>query len=185
MTRLTWICHGATAANRGARFPLDEPLEEAAFQETVALAQSLQRSDRAFVSPTLRTRQTAEALGVPFTVSAALAECDYGYWNGQSMAGIQDSDPDGLTAWLATPDEAPHGGESIAMVRARVEEWMETHSGTGGHIIAITHATVIRTAVLAALQAPLSSFWRIDIEPLSLVRMTCNGTRWSLRFGAA
>jgi hypothetical protein len=32
------------------------------------------------------------------------------------------------------------------------------------------------------LQTPISSFWHIDIEPLATVRMTSNGSRWSLRF---
>ncbi|WP_194273707.1 MULTISPECIES: histidine phosphatase family protein [Rhizobium] len=185
MTRLTWICHGATAANRNARFPLDEPLEEAALQETAALGPLLARTDRTFVSPTSRARQTAEALNLPFMASTALAECDYGRWAGETMTGIHESDPDGLATWLSAPEAVPHGGESIAAVQARVERWMEDQSGTGGHTIAITHATVIRTAVLTALRAPLASFWRIDVEPLSLVQMTSNGSRWSLRFGAA
>jgi broad specificity phosphatase PhoE len=52
----------------------------------------------------------------------------------------------------------------------------------GGHTIAVTHPTVIRAAIVTALQTPISSFWHIDIEPLATVRMTSNGSRWSLRF---
>ncbi|MGO8205139.1 histidine phosphatase family protein, partial [Rhizobium ruizarguesonis] len=32
------------------------------------------------------------------------------------------------------------------------------------------------------LPAPLSSFWLSDVEPLSVISMTSNGQRWSLRF---
>jgi broad specificity phosphatase PhoE len=51
MTRLTWICHGSTAANRAGRFPLDEPLEEKAVIEAERFGSKLQRADRMYSSP--------------------------------------------------------------------------------------------------------------------------------------
>ncbi|WP_160011453.1 histidine phosphatase family protein [Rhizobium sp. 18055] len=185
MTRLTLICHGATAANRQARFPLDEPLEDGAMAEAPALAQQLPRASRVFTSPALRARQTADALGLTAEMAPALADCDYGRWAGQSIMALQQSEPDALATWMSDVDAAPHGGETIAALRDRLLPWMQEQSGAGGHAIAISHAALIRVAILIALQAPLSAFWRIDIDPLSTVRMTSNGTRWSLRFDRA
>lgn len=182
MTRLTLICHGATDAVRQARFPLDEALEDKAIVEARALSPGMPRSDRIMTSPALRARQTAEALGLGADVVPALADCDYGRWAGQSIMALQESEPDALSTWLTDTDAVPHGGESIRALRDRVAPWMQAQSALGGHAIAISHAPTIRVAVLIALGAPLPSFWHIDVEPLSSVRMTSNGTRWALRF---
>jgi broad specificity phosphatase PhoE len=182
MTRLTWICHGPTAANREARFPQDEPLNEKAIIATRAITPRLRHADSVFASPTLRARQTAGALGLQPEVSEALADCDFGRWAGRSIAEIQQAEPENLAAWMAQPEEAPHGGEAIAAVCMRVNGWMREHLQSGGNIIAITHAAVIRAAIIGTLNAPLSSFWLTDIEPLAVAHMTSNGSRWSLRF---
>jgi broad specificity phosphatase PhoE len=182
MTRLTWICHGATAANRQARFACDEPLEENARSEAMALAMQMPRADRIFSSPALRARETAQALNLSFEPAPLLAECDYGRWAGLSIATLQQSEPDGLVAWMTRPQEAPHGGETLAALHKRVALWMKDQHRLGGHTIAVSHAAVIRAAIVTALQAPISSFWHVDIEPLATVRMTSNGSRWSLRF---
>ncbi|MBO9197048.1 histidine phosphatase family protein [Rhizobium sp. 16-449-1b] len=182
MTRLTFICHGATDAVRQARFPLDEALEDKAIIEARALAPGMPRADHFMTSPALRARQTADALGLEAEVVPTLADCDYGRWAGQPIMALQESEPDALSTWLTDTDAAPHGGESIRAVHDRVAPWMQAQSALGGHAIAISHAPTIRVAVLIALGAPLSSFWHIDVEPLSAVRMTSNGTRWSLRF---
>jgi broad specificity phosphatase PhoE len=181
MTRLTWICHGATAANRQARFPLDEPLEERAVSRARALSIRLPRADRVFSSPALRARETARALDLSFEPVPDLADCDYGRWAGRSIVSLQQSEPDALAVWMSRPEEAPHGGEAIAALCERVALWMRDTARLGGHTIALTHATLIRAAILTALDAPLSSFWHVDIEPLATVQMTSNGSRWSLR----
>jgi broad specificity phosphatase PhoE len=85
-------------------------------------------------------------------------------------------------AWMSYPEAAPHGGESLVDLRTRDAGWMDSESALGGHVIAVSHAAVIRAAVAHVLEAPLSSFWLSDIEPLAIVRMTSNGRRWSLRF---
>ncbi|CDM59029.1 MULTISPECIES: histidine phosphatase family protein [Rhizobium] len=185
MTRLTWICHGSTAANREARFPLDEPLNEKAVIATQAIAPRLRHADNVFASPTLRTRQTADALGLQPAFSDALADCDFGRWAGRSIAEIQQLEPENLAAWMARPEEAPHGGEAIAAVCTRVNAWLSQRLQAGGHIVAITHAAVIRAAIISTLNAPVASFWIADIEPLAIVHMTSNGSRWSLRVEGA
>ncbi|EJC77661.1 fructose-2,6-bisphosphatase [Rhizobium leguminosarum bv. trifolii WSM2012] len=180
-TRLTWICHGATAASRKALFPVDEPLEAKAREEAGRMA-ALPRADHIATSPALRARQTADGLRLQARIDPALGDCDHGRWAGKSIAALEDEEPENLLAWMTKPEAAPHGGESLLDLGKRVAGWMESQSTFDGHVIAITHAAIIRAAITHALQAPPSSFWLVDVEPLAVIRMTSNGRRWSLRF---
>ncbi len=180
--RLSWICHGATEANRKGRFPDDEPLEEKAVQQTGLSLARLGTVDRVWVSPALRARQTAVLLGLDGTLESEMRDCDYGVWRGRSLAELHESDPESLLSWMKDPAAAPHGGESLSSVMQRISEWLGHHVQDVGHVVVVTHASVIRAAILHVLQAPASAFWTIDIEPFGLVEMTSDGRRWQLRF---
>ena len=180
-TRLTLICHGATAATRSGAFPADEPLEERALARAAALRPMIRRADRAWTSPALRARQTAAALGLDAVEESALRDVDSGRWAGRRLEEIQAEEPDGVIAWLADPEAAPHGGEALSALLRRAASWLDARAGDGGHGIAVTHAAVIRAAILHALGAPASSFWRIDIAPLSVVELSHDGRRWVWR----
>jgi broad specificity phosphatase PhoE len=179
--RLTMICSGATAATRHAAFPLDEPLEPQAVLLAQALGDQLRRADRVWSSPALRSRQTAQALGLQAVERLDLADQDMGSWSGKTLAAISQQQSENISTWLSDPAAAPHGGESIAGLSARIAALMDTLLGERGHTIAVTHPAVIRTAVLHVLGAPLGSFWRIDCEPLSVAEFRSDGRRWALR----
>lgn len=179
--RLTLICHGATAATRASAFPLDEPLEEGVEEQARKLGLSLRRWNRAVTSPALRARQTAEALSLNAVVDTALRDCDYGRWSGRKLADIQAAHPADVTTWLSDSEAAPHGGESLRALMLRVSEWMAARLHDNGHTIAVTHASVIRAAVVDVLGAPSESFWQIDVDPLSLVDLRSDKQRWALR----
>lgn len=52
-------------------------------------------------------------------------------------------------------------------------------------MLAVTHAIVLKLLFLHVVGAPLTSIWRIDVEPLGLLALTSDGRRWALRsFGA-
>lgn len=139
------------------------------------------RAQRILCGPELRTRQTAQALGLPAIVTEELRDCGYGFWGGKELRALQDDDPEGVAAWLTDPAVAPHGGESIASLMERVGRWMEEEQRIAGHTIAVTHPAVIRCVVLHVLQSPAQSFWRIDVAPLSLTDLRFNGRAWTLR----
>ncbi len=180
-TRLTLICHGATAATRSGAFPADEPLEERTLARAATLKPMIRRADRAWTSPALRARQTAAALGLDAVAEPTLRDVDSGRWAGRRLEEIQAEEPDGVIAWLADPEATPHGGEALSALLGRAASWLDARAGDGGHGIAVTHASVIRAAILHALEAPASSFWRIDIAPLSLAELSHDGRRWAWR----
>ncbi|TPI48562.1 histidine phosphatase family protein [Mesorhizobium sp. B3-1-7] len=180
LARLTMIASGATQATRKGRFPSDEAPEPRAFERAGALAASLRRADRVWTSPALAARQTAEALGLAATVEPLLGEQDFGRWAGKGFEEVQAEDPEGMAAWFADAEVAPHGGESLAAVARRGAALMERLASESGHTIALTHALPIRAAMVHVLGAPLSSVWKIDIEPLSLTEFRSDGRRWVL-----
>jgi broad specificity phosphatase PhoE len=179
-TRLTLLCHASTLAVRTSTFPADEPLDSQGQQKLAGVSLGKRHWDRCFVSPALRARQTAEALKLAPTIEPALRECDYGHWAGQSFDDVQAREPEAVAAWLTDPAAAPHGGESIATLIVRVSSWLDAQRIMPGTAIAVTHASVIRAAIVSAIEAEPRSFWRIDVAPLSLARLSCSHGRWTL-----
>jgi broad specificity phosphatase PhoE len=162
---------------------LDEPLEPRAKEEAAAFGELLGRADLAWTSPALRARETAEALSLDAVVDPLLRDCDYGRWAGRRLNDIHAEEPEGVRAWLADPEANPHGGESLAELLRRVAIWLDRHAGAGVHGIAVTHAAVIRAAILHVIHAPASSFWHLDISPLSVTDIRNDGVRWTWRAG--
>lgn len=181
LTRLTMIASGATPGMRKGRFPADEALEPQTLERARTLAALLRRADRAWTSPALAARQTAEALGLQATVEPLLAEQDFARWAGRSFEEVQAEDADAMTAWFADPQAAPHDGESLAAVARRGAALIERLAGGSGHTIAVSHPVLIRAAIIHVLGAPIASIWKIDIEPLSLTDLRSDGRRWVLR----
>ena len=180
--RLILICHGSTAATRGSCFPSDEPLDESGKAGAAALAGRLPRADRWLTGPELRTRQTAEALGLVAAVEPALRDCDYGAWSGRSLKDVHAREPEAVAAWLRDPAATPHGGESVLSLMQRVADWLRGEQTYPRRSIAVTHSSVIRAAIACAIGAPPQSFWRLDIAPLSISRLSSDGQRWNLSF---
>jgi len=179
-SRLTLICHGSTDALRKAAFPEDEPLDAHGRADAATLAGHLPRAQRCWTSPELRTRQTAEALQLDAVALAALRDCNYGAWKGQTFDAVLTREPKAMEAWLRDPAAAPHGGESLLSLMDRVAQWLEAEKAESGPAILVTHATIIRAAIIHAIQAAPESFWRIDIAPLSVTRLSGREGRWNL-----
>jgi broad specificity phosphatase PhoE len=186
-TRLLLISHAATAAMRGGRFPGEEALD--AFDvhnvrdqaAVAALRERLPVVGDAFVfsSPAACARDTAQALGLVAQVDTGLADAHPGHWSGRRLAEFAVDEAPALAAWSSDPHAAPHGGESFGAVLARVGAWLEGLEDSD-IIIAVTHAAVMRAAIIHALDAPPASFPRIEIAPLSVVelRRSARGWRW-------
>jgi broad specificity phosphatase PhoE len=178
--RLILISHASTEAVRSAAFPGDESLDDRGRTRAAALAGQLPSADECWTGPELRTRQTAQALQLNATVQPALRECDYGRWAGGTLAEIAAREPDAVAAWLRDPGAAPHGGETILDLIGRVASWLADEQAHDRRSIAVTHATVIRAAVVHVMRAPPPSFWRIDIGPLTVTRLSGTDGRWNV-----
>jgi len=180
-TRLTLIRHAPSDATRRSAFPLDEPLDARALDEARALRPRLDRADVAWTGPAARACQTAEALGLDAKVAPELDECDFGAWRGRTLAELDDADPVGVAAWIEDAAAAPHGGESLLALLDRVRAWLDAHAGDGARVVAVTHAGVIRAALVCALEAPVQAFWRFDVAPLSRTVLHAHDGLWTVR----
>jgi broad specificity phosphatase PhoE len=180
-TRLTLVCSGITHRMRKGGFPLDEPLEKRSMELARALGQHFSKTDRAFVAPSLRARQTVELLGLRATVVDDLRDQDYGSWEGKALEDIEAGQPGSFAEFRADPAYVPGGGESLTQVASRTAGFLDTMRSAGGHQIGVTHPVVMRTAMIHILAAPLTSCWQVDIPPLSVASFYSNGTRWTLR----
>jgi broad specificity phosphatase PhoE len=179
--RITLICHSTTRDLRSATFGGNDGLDEVGLRKAQALAGALGPVDRVWISPALRASQTAEAMGLEGTVDERLRDCDYGRWTGLKFQQVLLKEPRKLVSWVKNPSGAPHGGESIPQVITRVASWMDALTREKGHTVAVTHAAVIRAAIVHVIAAGLPSFWKIDVLPLSATDLRTNGRRWVLR----
>ncbi|CCK25550.1 alpha-ribazole phosphatase [Streptomyces davaonensis JCM 4913] len=182
--RLTLLC-AAAPTRREVRFADDTPLDERAQRQTRATAPTLPAATAHRTAPSQRCRQTAEALGWdPLITEPALRDMDMGHWYGRTPEELATADPSAFAAWLSDPEAAPHGGESVADVCRRVAGWLDALPADTGRMVAVVEQSVARAAVLCALSAPPTSFWRIDVPPLGAVQLTGRAGRWNLRMGA-
>jgi broad specificity phosphatase PhoE len=182
-TRLTLLFRGATASNQQTRFSSDEPILGKELERATQLARALPAFEDVQHAPEISTAQTAAAFASKPTLCEALRDVDYGRWNGLAVADVA---PDDLQRWMSDPSTAPHGGESFEHVRERAAAWLDSLHGTGGRRLAVTHGIVLKIVLAHVLGAPLTSIWRIDVEPLGSLSLSSDGRRWALRhFGSA
>ncbi|MFC8530795.1 histidine phosphatase family protein [Nocardia sp. NPDC057227] len=175
MVRLDLVSHGITGALRAGRFPDDEPL-----LDTWAAAPVARPPAVVLTGPEQRAVRTAAVLGVRAEVDPALRDLDAGRWRGLGLAELP---PEQLHAWLTDPAFAGHGGESVVAVVARVGAWLAEVAAREAAVLAVTHPAVVRAAVVTALDAPPSAFWRVDVPPGSRTRLHFRGA-WTLRLPA-
>jgi broad specificity phosphatase PhoE len=189
--RLTLISHASTAAQRRATFAdANEPLDARGLAEASAYAQrarfalddARQAEVRALTSPAACARDTAQALGLPAAVAAELADTNYGEWRGLRIAEIAAHTPHALEAWLRDPRATPPGGESFEAVVTRIGAWLDAlakNHAADVTIIAITHAAVLRAALIHVLRAPAAAFTQIEIAPLAAIELRCSTRGWT------
>jgi broad specificity phosphatase PhoE len=135
------VKHGLTARGRAQATALVDQLAGVPF---VA----------AYASPLLRATETADILsarlGVPYTVSPALAEYDVGHWEGDnSAAGWAEYDRV-LSAWMreGNPDARVGGGESYRDMQARFVPFIDSlraaHGAGDRAVLLVAHGGLYR-----------------------------------------
>jgi broad specificity phosphatase PhoE len=181
MTRLLLLRHAShdvvtrILCGRGAGVNLGSPGRA----EAAALARRVRREGPValFTSPQPRAWQTAEpiaeACGLAPEARAELDEIDFGDWTGRSFASLQ-GDPC-WAAWnLHRATARPPRGEAMFEVQARLLRWLESLPARHGDatLVAVSHADVIKAALVAHLGLSLDAHDRFEIAPASLSILT-------------
>ena len=151
--------------------------------EAAAARLATSGADAVVCSPLRRARQTAEAvaaaLGVEPVVEDGLRETDFGDWEGYTFAEVRKKWPAELDAWLADTSVAPPYGESFKATAVRVRKARDrVLAAYGGRtVVLVSHVTPIKTLLVQALGAPLTSLYRmhLDLVCLSEVQWFADG----------
>ncbi|GHD96296.1 histidine phosphatase family protein [Streptomyces naganishii] len=182
--RVTFVAAARSSPLLAERFDDDRPLDQAGWDEVQHIAPGLlplAAADLRYCSPTPRSRATGDALGYAPLVQLALRDCDMGRWRGLTLGEAMAREPQAVDAWLTDPRGTPHGGESLLTFISRVGGWLDTRPLEDGcRVVAVAEPSVIRAALVYALKAPPSTYWNIDVRPLSAVTVTGRGGRWNL-----
>ncbi|MFD1831510.1 MULTISPECIES: histidine phosphatase family protein [Streptomyces] len=184
--RITLLAAARSSSLLDVRFEDDRPLDATGWREAeraVPVYGHLAGAELRYCSPTLRCRETGEALGLRPIAQPALRACGMGRWRGLTFRDVAAREPGAVDAWLADPHAAPHGGESLFSFILRVGDWLDTRPGgeDGDCVIAaIVEPTVLRAAAVYALKAPPHTYWRVDVHPLSAVTLTGRAGDWML-----
>jgi ribonuclease H / adenosylcobalamin/alpha-ribazole phosphatase len=170
--------HGQTPMSVQKRYAgrSDVPLTEVGLQQAAAAAKRLAPAGLGVIvtSPLLRAVQTAAEVaavtGAPVVTEDGFAEADFGAWDGLTFAEVRERWPAEVTAWLADPQVAPPGGESLADVDERVTRAL--HRVLAGRdrqrVLIVSHVTPIKTLVTAALGAPSAAMYRMHLDVAAL-----------------
>ncbi len=129
------------------------PADEDAAGPLDDLTPWLGRSGRLVTSPARRCRQPGGE------VEPLLRPWDLGAWVGRPLDELD------LTAWRSDPGYEAHGGESLLALLDRVRDLLEKWQDQEGRLVAVTHAAVIKAAVVNVLRAQPTAVWDIDVHP--------------------
>ncbi|WP_148590736.1 histidine phosphatase family protein [Streptomyces sp. WAC01526] len=182
-TRVMLVSPAAGEAQREVRFDDDGPLSESGLRRVRAVAGELPAAGRAFASPSVRCRRTAEELGLSVLPAAELAGCAMGGWRGRTLAEVADAEPAAVAGWLSDPDFTGHGGESLRQLCDRIAGWLTGTALEAGRVLAVVEPDVVRAAAVCALQVSPDAFWRLDVPPLTVTELSGRGGRWNLGLG--
>ncbi|SFS98318.1 Broad specificity phosphatase PhoE [Streptomyces sp. ok210] len=185
--RVSLVAAARSSSLLAERFDDDRPLDQAGWHEVQLAAPALVplgAAELRYCSPTARSRATGEALGYAPMAQPALRDCDMGRWRGLTLSDVAAREPAAVDAWLADPRSAPHGGEPLLAFISRIGGWLDTRPACEGSIVAVAEPAVVRAALVYALGAPPSTYWNVDVRPLSSITLAGLPGRWSLRLEA-
>ena len=195
VTRWWWIRHAPVTTYGGRVYgQTDVPADIDDSPIYGALADLLPRDAVWITSHLQRTTQTAHAIrdaGLHFDnpiVAHALAEQNFGEWQGVERAKIYEQYAPDHAMWLAPADYVPPGGESFVdmmqRVAAAVDELTRVHAGND--IIAVAHGGSIRCAIGHALGLDPDASIKFMIDNCSVTRLehidhASAGPLWQVR----
>ena len=175
--KITFVCHGSTIYSTERRLydrldypPLDENGKEEIQNLAHWLKKSSSKNDAIYVSPTLRSIQSAEIIakkyGQEFEIMDELKPKDEGLWGALSFEEIQEKYPGELELYHQDPikNNFPKA-ESIATFNKKNLKTLEKIIGNNlqKRIIIVADQSYIRSIVTQALDIPVENHFKIRI----------------------
>lgn len=183
--------HGRTLWNLEGRYQgqSDSALCAAGLEECENMAERLAGLGitSIYASPLIRARVTAQIIAARLQISAVqhdqrLAEIHFGEWEGLTQGEVRQRWPALLRTWKSTPDAVRFpGGETLAEARARLRSFLldmaSQNTTPPAPTLVVTHAGLIRLAILDARRKDATSFRQLPVAPASIWRFAVQSTR--------
>ena len=122
----------------------------------------------------------ADSTGAPLTPEPHLRERSFGTLEGRTFAEIEAELPELARRWRKRdPDFAPEGGESLTVLRARIDATVQRLAAQhpGGLVVLVAHGGVLdvlyRLATGQELQAPRT--WQLTNTAINRLLWTRDG----------
>ena len=175
-TQLYLLRHGPVDVGPGTLVgSTDVCLAGRGLERLDSVGSQLEDVDTWYCSPMLRTRQTLDILQQLINIEKEiryderLREIDFGRWEMQCFADINDADPDLITSWIRYTDFIFPGGEAVAGFCDRVGAMLELFMAHDAEKIGVvSHGGVIRTMICLALGISVRNYLLFDVQPASL-----------------
>ncbi len=178
-TKIDIIRHGEPVG--GSRYRghgVDDPLSDRGWQQMWAAVDGSAQWSRIISSPLRRCYDFAEALalkrGIPIGVDERIKEVGFGSWEGRSRHSVITEDHQAYKRFYADPINArPAGAEPLEGFFQRVTQALNDtfNKYPHEHLLMVSHAGVIRTAVSMAMNGSLQSLYAVHVDYANITRI--------------
>jgi alpha-ribazole phosphatase len=169
-TRLWLIRHAPVAGQSGVIHDDDARADISDATAIAALRAKLPDAAAQFASPSIRTLETASALGLRPTAEPDFREQDFGLWTGRRHDDLVSEFGDAYRDFWRTPATSrPPGGESFTEQIVRVSRGLAALPTED--VVLWVHSGTVRAALAIALDLAPETALRFAIDPLSLTRI--------------
>jgi probable phosphoglycerate mutase len=176
------VRHGETPWNREGRYQgrTDIPLSTDGEAQVRRLGARLRDVPitRAFASPLVRAKATAEAIldgrTLHLELDAGLLEISHGDWEGKLASEVERSHAEMFGVWRSAPGRATLAGpnaETLGDVEARAWPVLEKLCAGLGPLdtgMIVAHDAVLRVLLCRVLGLPLERVWKFRQAPAAL-----------------
>lgn len=186
--------HGETNWNHERRLQgqSDIPLNRRGIELAEKTAEGLRNVlfDAAFSSPLNRALTTARIVigdrGIPVMTDDRLKEISFGAGEG-TYFGLAKEDPGHpMHSFFCRPElfTPMEGGETIAQVRARVEDFLRERilplEGSCRNVLIAAHGALIRSLVNKLSGIPDRDFWQIALPNCAVTTLSLENGEWKV-----
>jgi alpha-ribazole phosphatase len=176
-TFLWLIRHAPVDGIKGTIHAADAPADLGDVAQLQALRQRLPLGAASYASPSRRTVETAQALGLSPELVPEFSEQNFGEWTGRRHDDIGAGGDAAYAQFWSDPARGrPPGGESFEEQVARVRLGL-SRIGPGSAAL-VVHSGTIRAALCIALDLTPEAALRFVIDPLSLTRIDRLASGW-------
>jgi len=183
------VRHGQTAWNREQVFRgrMDLPLDETGRRQAEALRDALAGDpiSRIVCSPLARAVETArplaERLGIELQAYPALADLDFGHWQGMTVAAVKEQYPELFAVWQSAPEQVhfPGGGNLDEAADRAFSALQRLAAGNEhGALVVVAHRVINKVLLCRALGLETSAFWQIKQDTACINRLSLDAGRW-------